>query len=138
MRQRRAFYLETLVLVALLVAVILTVTVCFARAENTRQEARLLTGAVELAKNAAEAAAEAADETQLAHILTENNNCVREKEGLTLRYDGDFQPDPAGEIFLKITWQAAENGLVTYDISVEKDRALYALETAVYRGGNGG
>ena len=115
---RAAFYVETLLLVSALVAVVLILAKCFSTAEQTRLRAGELTGAVHLTRTPA----------------------VPTESGFRLYYDEDFRADPAGSLCLEISWDRrpqAGCGLVSYTIAVahtDRDEEVYRLETAVYLG----
>lgn len=138
---RTAFYVETLLLIGALVAVVLILARCFSAAEQTRREARELTGAVHLARNAAEAAAGAGTHEELVHLLSRDAAAIAEESGFRFCYDEAFQGDPAGPLELTISWDRRPQpgcGLVHYTIIVEntvRGDELYRLETAVYLGG---
>ena len=137
---RAAFYVETLLLVSALVAVVLILAKCFSTAEQTRLRAGELTGAVHLTRNAAEAAAGAEAAEELAKMLSEDAPAVPTESGFRLYYDEDFRADPAGSLCLEISWDRrpqAGCGLVSYTIAVahtDRDEEVYRLETAVYLG----
>lgn len=121
-----AFYLETLLLIVVLVAVILTLTVVFggARAESVR--ASRLNQAVILAENAAEAVAASDSLEAVQRLLDENGNTRADGDTLTAFYD-EFQ--------VHITW-VPEGALVSSTVTVLwNDEEIYTLETAVYTGG---
>lgn len=136
---RAAFYVETLLLISALVAVAVVLVRCFYVAERTRVQARELTSAVQLARNAAEAAAGSEDPESLARFLTEKTVDPSET-GLFLVYNAELVPDPSGSFLLEIIWDKVPSpgcGLVNYTIAVEhirKGYEIYRLETAVYLG----
>lgn len=136
---RAAFYVETLLLISALVAVAMVLVRCFYVAERTRVQARELTSAVQLVRNAAEAAAGAEDPEALAQRLTEKAVAPGET-GLFLIYNAELVPDPSGSFLLEIIWDKTPSpgsGLVNYTIAVEhiqKGYEIYRLETAVYLG----
>ena len=143
MRKRTytAFYVEALLLVLALLAVVLILAQCFAAAERTRGNAKQLTEAVHLARNAAEAAAGAESPEALAQLLADGAGNATES-GLQIPYNEDMEPDPAGAMSLQISWDKRPEpggGLVTYTIWVttREDEELYRLETAVYLGKEG-
>lgn len=132
------FYLETLLLIAVFIAIILVLTRVFGLGQAMSGEAKLVTNAVTLAQNAAEAVSASASPEDLAALLDENGNASADGQGAVVaRYDGDMTPDPAGEIAVEATWEPAEDGLVQSVVTVTLDgRAdpVYSLHTAVYLG----
>ncbi|WP_434309840.1 hypothetical protein [Hominifimenecus sp. rT4P-3] len=137
---RTAFYLETLLLVGALVAVALILVQCFGKAEQARAQAKELTEAVHLARNAAEAAAGAKSLEELEKILWKEPDGQSLDGALVIFYNEKGEIDPEGELSLRIDWDkipAPEAGLVTYRITVENtqdSREIYRLETSVYLG----
>ncbi len=134
-KRSTGFYLETLLLIGALIAVLLILARCFSVAERTRSQAETLTGAVHLARNAAEAAAEADSTEDLGQLLLEDNGTV-ERQRLTARYNEALQPDPEGSYLVRVDWDEGAAGLISYVITVEDTGTgndLYTLETAVYR-----
>ena len=140
MRKRTTFYLETLLLLAALVAVVLVLAQCFSTAEQVRKEAKELTQAVHLARNGAEAVAGAESSEELKTLLLGETDNAPADGGLLALYDETLEPNPAGTLRLCITWDKPPergNGLVTYTITVEHAQSaheIYRLETAVYLG----
>mgnify|MGYP001784014201 CR=1 FL=1 len=137
-RTTMAFYVEALLLVLALLAVVLILTQCFAAAERTRENARQLTEAVHLVRNAAEAAAGADSPETLARLLADDAGNATDS-GLQISYNESMEPDPAGAMSLQISWDKRPEpggGLVTYTIWVttRENEELYRLETAVYLG----
>ncbi len=138
-QQITAFYLETLLLIGGLIAVILVLTHVFAmgRAESAR--ARLLTNAVTLAANAAETVSAADSEEALLALLDDGGNAsLLPGGGVEARYDPDMTADAAGTLRLAATWEPqGETDLVRSTVSVYaagEEEPVYTLETAVYLG----
>lgn len=135
-----AFYVEALLLVAAFVVVILVLTRAFGVSRTKSGEARLLTNAVTLAQNAADAVSASASSDALLSLLDRGGNAALEGDVLSARYRNDMTPDPSGELLLTATWTPEESGLVRSRISVfgrDRGEPLYVLETAVYTGGVG-
>ena len=134
-----AFYLETLLLIAVFISIILVLTRVFGLGQSQSGQAKLLTNAVCLAQNAAEAVSASRDGDDLLAILNENGNAVRTDTGVLARYDRNMAPDPEGELRVDVTW-TPENGdptLVRSGVSVlrgEGTDPVYTLDTAVYLG----
>ena len=75
-RHITAFYLETLILIIVFIGVILVLVRVFGISREKSETARLLTGAVSLSENAAEAVAASASPEEAAALLNENGNAV--------------------------------------------------------------
>ena len=73
-----SFYVETLILIIVFVAVILALTQVFGLSKKQSEEAKLLTGAVTLAQNAAEAFSAADSAESLLSLLDEGGNAALE------------------------------------------------------------
>lgn len=132
-----AFYVEALLLVAAFVIVILVLTRTFGLSRTKSGEALLLTNAVTLAQNAADAVSASSSSGTLLELMDRNGNAVLEGDVLSARYGKDMTPDPSGELLLTATWKPEESGLVRSRISVfgrDREEPLYVLETAVYTG----
>ena len=118
-----AFYLETLLLIMVFVAIILVLTGVFSGARAQSVHAANLTRAVELAENAAEAVSASDSLETLQSLLDENGNTQRNGDILTVFQD-EFQVD--------ISWKP-EGEVVSSTIAVSRNEAeIYTLETAVY------
>lgn len=132
------FYIETLVLVAAFVAVVLILTQVFGISRNKSQEAKLLTTAVALAENAAEAVSASDSPEKVLELLNTGENAQLEGAGITARYDTDLAPDPDGTLRLTASWEPSDTGtgtLVNSHIDVwyeDGAEPLYSIETAVY------
>ncbi len=136
------FYMEALFLIAVFIAVILVLTRVFGIGRSQSQEAKLLTSAVSLAQNAAEAVSGSTDPEDVAELLTQTDTIsvtVDEGKRIIARYDMDMNPDPEGELKLVIGWEPSETvsgTLVTCPITVwqdeQADEPVYALQTAVF------
>lgn len=99
------FYVETLVLIAVFICIILVITQAFGAAKVKSTEAKLLTNSVALAENAAEAMSASADIEELAGLLDRGN--IRLDSGgsqVEARYDRDMNPDPDGELKVTVQW----------------------------------
>ncbi|MBE6726184.1 MAG: hypothetical protein E7576_13500 [Ruminococcaceae bacterium] len=97
-----SFYVETLILILVFVAVILTLTQVFGMAKKQSEEAKLLTSAVTLAQNAAEAFSAADSAESLFTLLDEGGNAALEGEIVTAAYGADGKPDPNGVLRVEI------------------------------------
>ena len=137
-----AFYMETLFLIAVFIAVILVLTRVFGIGRSKSQEARLLTSAVSLAQNAAEAVSGSSCQENVAALLAEKDAesiTIDDEQGIVARYDRDMNPDPEGELKVVIGWDPQETvsgTLVTCPVTVweenQTDEPVYSLETAVF------
>lgn len=123
-----AFYLETLMLVAVFVGIILVLTGIFGRARAQSVQARQLTRAVALAENAAEALAAADSEQALAGLLAAQGAVEQQPGRISLA------AGPDGTYTVDITW-TPQGSVAAGHITVScQGRELYALDTAVYTG----
>lgn len=103
-RRITAFYIEALLLVAAFTMVILVLTRVFAWAGQLGREAGILTKAVHLAENAAEAVAASDSPEDLERLLDENGNvrltgdgASQEGSGILIAwYDEDLNPASEG------------------------------------------
>ena len=138
-----AFYLETLLLILVFVAIILVLSQIFGIGKAQSGQAKLLTNAVCLAENGAEAVSASGSEEELLALLNQKNNASwrqGEPPVLSVRYDTDMRPDPAGRLRMDITWSPSgetEERFVISTISVyygEQTDPVYALDTAVFLG----
>lgn len=138
-----AFYLETLLLILVFVAIILVLSQIFGIGKAQSSQAKLLTNAVCLAGNGAEAVSASGSEAELQALLDQNGNTAWRQGDppvLSVRYDTDMRPDPAGRLRMDITWVPGgetEERFVTSTISVyygEQTKPVYALDTAVFLG----
>ncbi|MCI8514486.1 MAG: hypothetical protein HFI93_07620 [Lachnospiraceae bacterium] len=137
-RPATAFYMETLMLAAVFVTVILVLVRVFALSGQMSGRARVLTCAVHLAENAAEAAAAAQSPEALREILEENGNVRWEENGeeglLCAWYADDMSPAPEGDFRVDVTWTSEESavgGLHRSTITVYwAEEAVYTLKTA--------
>jgi len=138
------FYLEALFLIAVFIAVILVLTRVFGVGRSQSQEARLLTNAVNLAQNAAEAVSASASPDDVAALLTADGAeqagiLVDGTQGVTARYNQQLQPDPEGSLRLEISWEPEETvsgTLVNSQIAVwleeQNEAPVYTIQTAVF------
>ena len=97
-----SFYVETLILILVFVAVILTLTQVFGMAKKQSEEAKLLTSAVTLAQNAAEAFSAADRGEALLALLDEGGNASISDGKITAAYDADMTPDPDGVLRVEV------------------------------------
>ena len=138
-RHITGFYIETLVLIAAFVAVVLILTQIFGLSRNRSREAKLLTTAVALAENAAEAIAASESPDEAFQLLNTVNNAQYDAStGIQASYDTDMTPSSDGSLRLTASWEPEETGsgtLVTSHIEVwdnEREKSLYSIETAVF------
>ena len=130
-----SFYMETLVLALIFIAVILVLTKVFALSGQMSGKAKVLTNAVHLAENAAEALA-ASDSLEMLAVLLEEDG----QEVLQARYDEKMKPAADGSFLVEVLWvpeAGNENGLTQGVINVSREDSgeqLYMLKTAVYMG----
>lgn len=145
-----AFYIETLILAAVFTMVILVLTRVFAWSGQLGKRAEILTSAVHLAENAAEAVAASDSLEDVKALLDENGNAqiLGEETGeegriLRIRYDETGNPAPEGGLWVEVAWKPAgartasglEAGLAECTVQVFWSGAaepVYDLETAVY------
>ena len=133
-----AFYVETLLLIAVFIAVLLVLTQVFGAAKVQTTQAKLLTNGVCLAENAAETFSQSDCPETLATLLDQSGNTRRDGQTVTAAYDLDMTPDPDGTLVVIVVWDpaATETGtLVSGHIQVLRQDTgdqIYALETAVY------
>ena len=156
-RRVTAFYIEALILVALLTVMILVLTWVFAWAGQCSMRAGLLTDAVHLAENGAEAVAASKSLEEVRELLEENGNADiiawpdqedssedGEVPALRVYYDDDLNPAREGELWMDIRWMepvpgegTGGSGLVESVITVNRageGEPVYTLKTAVYIG----
>lgn len=139
-----SFYMETLVLALIFIAVILVLTKVFALSGQMSGKAKVLTNAVHLAENAAEALAASDSLEMLAVLLEEDGNVeILRQDGqavLQARYDEKMKPAADGSFLVEVLWvpeAGNENGLTQGVINVSREDSgeqLYMLKTAVYMG----
>lgn len=140
-RQVTAFYIETLLLIVVFISIILMLTQVFGAGRKQTAQAELLTNAVCLAENAAEAVAASDTPEGVLALLDEGGNAelLRNAEYPTVlaKYDGDMNPDAGGDITVEITWREEPDGLVRSDVNVLRgggSSPVYTLKTAVFTG----
>ena len=132
------FYVETLLLIVVFIAILLVLTQIFGLSKLRSGEAERLTNAVTLAGNAAEVFAEAESPEELAALLNENGNAalMSDTAGVTARYGRDMAPDPEGSLTVEIYWLEEPDGFVEARIRVLSEgvkEPVYTLQTASYR-----
>ena len=130
-----SFYVETLILIVVFVAVILALTRVFGLAKKQSEEAKLLTGAVTLAQNAAEAFSAAESAEELFTLLDEGGNAALEGMVVTAAYGADMKPDPNGVLRVEIErfsvsrWTA--KGVIRV-LRTDTGGEIYSLETTAH------
>lgn len=136
-----AFYIETLILTVIFIVAILVLMRVFALSGRMSSRAKLLTSAVHLAENAAEAVAASGDEESLYALLDDagSGNVSRPEEGeivlFRMRYDGEMNPVPDGSFRVDVSWEPQGEELVKSRINVYwNEEEIYTLDTAVYIG----
>lgn len=137
-----AFYIETLVLLAVFALVAVVLAKGFLLAERLSKEAEELSKAVHLAENAAEMAAASKSGETLFELLNEKENAYVLKEsddGLhnvyRANYDTDMMPAKDGIFYVEISWDAEKKNLAKSTVSVcrsDRKEPLYTLDLAVY------
>ncbi len=142
-----AFYIETLLLIIVFVAMILVITQIFGEARLESRRAAILTDAVTLAQNAAENF-EAADSPEALWRLLCFNDAGDQVGGdlsyaegtdrpiLSASYREDMTPAVGAPYLLRLQWIPEENGLVRARIEVcyGQGSPVYTLETAGCKG----
>ena len=139
-QQLTPFYLESLVLIAAFVAMILVLTGVFGASRSQSVKARDLSQAVTIAANAAEAVSASGSLEEAAALLDEGGN-VQIRDGAIealYREDGDPCIEGDGALRLSLSWEVSKSdpSLVNSRLTVfsQKDGAeIYTLETARYR-----
>lgn len=137
-----AFYIETLVLLAVFTIVTVVLVRAFVLSRELSAEAGVLTKAVHLAENAAEAVAASDSGEMLFALLNEAGN-VQVLEGTDqasgriyrAAYDADGKPDAGGVFWVEVSWVQKEGGLVESEVKVyweDVTDPVYTLETAVF------
>ena len=133
-----SFYIETLLLVLVFVAVLMVITQVFGLGKAESRRAGELTSAVTLAQNAAEAVSVSKNTSDLAAILDENDNVTFTDTIVEARYTSDMQPSPDGGMTVSIEWEPETLDAGTFiscRITVRTDRSdetIYTLDTGVY------
>ena len=130
-----SFYVETLILILVFVAVILTLTQVFGMAKKQSEEAKLLTGAVTLAQNAAEAFPAAESSEALLKLLDEGGNAFLDNDTVTASYDADMTPDPDGVLRVVVERRADSEWTASGTIRVirgDTGLEIYSLETVAH------
>ena len=136
--QTTSFYVETLLLIVVFIAIILGLTQIFGLAEAESSRSAQLTGAVMLAENAAEAVSASRSAGELLALLDEGSARL-EGSVVSARYGAELRPDPAGPYELRVSWEPEAGGLVNSTIEVLREgRGLYTLRTAVFCGEEAG
>lgn len=134
------FYVETLLLIAVFLGIILILTQVFGLSRVQSGKAARLSDAVTLAQNAAEAVAAAEDPQDAAALLaqeTGSSGMAAKGNGFQVRFDRSLRPDPEGVYTLVISWDDEGGGFVRNRINVfygTERSPLYTLETAAVHG----
>lgn len=139
-QQLTSFYLEALLLVSAFVAMILVLTGVFGAARAQSRSAQLLTQAVRLASNAAEAehASDSPDHTAV--LLDEGGNVRSDDTRLEAWYLSDGSPcsEDRAELRLILSREPypEDSSMTAISIDVYSDEGrtpLYTLETSYFR-----
>jgi hypothetical protein len=132
------FYIETLLLTAVFICVIVLLTSVFARARLESSKAKQLSDAVTLAQNGAEAFAAAKEPDDIFALLNENGNGVQIEQGETpcfrFRYNSDLEPDPSGCYWMTVPWLPESDSFVSSLIQVYfegQEEAVFTLKTGL-------
>ena len=134
-RHQSGFYVETLILILVFVFVLLVVSGLFSASAVKSNDAALLSAAVDIASNAAEAACASGSQEDLVKLLDENGNASVVTGGVEARYDEDGAADPEGVLVLFVGWEEVDS-FVTCPVTVTKgDRVIYEIKTGVSLGG---
>jgi len=114
-----SFYVEALLLIAAFIGILLALTRVFGLSRNESLRAKLLTNAVTLAENAADA------------FMAEETEPRGARED---RFTADMAPDPAGVLAVRVAWQR-EEGLLRGTVTVQRGaETLYTLPLCKYVG----
>lgn len=134
--QITGFYLETLLLIVVFISIILVLTQVFGIGRAMSGRAELLTNAVCLAQNAAEAVSASETPEEVAALLNENGNARISEGCVEACYDRDMRPAPeAPALRVLVTWEPAADGMIYSTITVTNGGdPVYSLDTAVYVG----
>ncbi len=141
-----AFYLETLLLIVVFIAIILVLTQVFGLAQLQSADARELTDAVYLAGNAAEALAAAESPEALLALLDEAGTASFSDDSdapvcIVARYGVDRESDAAGIYRVSVSWEPEETdkGMLVRSVILvtegENENPVYQLETASFKPG---
>ncbi len=132
-RRITSFYVETLILILVFVAVILTLTKIFGMSKKLSDETKLLTSAVTLTQNAAEAFSVSESDEKLFSLLDESGNASLENGTVSASYRADMSPDPDGVLRVIVERTVSEPAFSECVIRVirsDTGAELYSVETA--------
>ena len=132
-RRITSFYVETLILILVFVAVILTLTKIFGMSKKLSDETKLLTSAVTLTQNAAEAFSVSESDEKLFSLLDESGNASLENGTVSASYRADMSPDPDGVLCVIVERTVSEPAFSECVIRVihsDTGAELYSVETA--------
>ncbi|MBR1455744.1 MAG: hypothetical protein IJ594_01120 [Oscillospiraceae bacterium] len=136
-RHVTAFYLETLLLILVFIGIILVLTRVFALGKIQSTRAKLLTNAVCLAENAAEAVSASDSAASVAMLLDEGGNTRLLADGsVQADYDAAMRPVTGREpgLCLRVTWEPSpgDERFVASTVTVlHGAETVYELRTAV-------
>ena len=143
-----AFYAETLLLIVVFVGILILLVQVFGLGKQRSAEAKLLTTAVALAENTAEAASAKPDGNDVLAVLSEKDNAMieemySENGGYVIeaRYDSDGTPNADGILSVRLVCTRTPQSAGAYDeftVTVRKagrEKPLYELASSAYRKG---
>ena len=136
-----AFYLETLLMILVFVAVILMLTQVFGQSRKLSAEAGYLSDAATISESVSAAVRASSDEDELFAAL----NWAEEKSGadvptIEVRFGEDLMPAVDGPYHVTVTWESTEGARGDYvesEITVNRtgiDEPLLTTHTGTYTG----
>ena len=130
-----SFMVELLIMLAIIIVMINVLVGVYASSRKTSAEAKHLSDAVILASNGAEVFIATDSDEEMAKVLNQNDN-VKNDDGLSVYYNDKLEPDPDGRMMMKIT-REEKDGFAHCSITITYGgEAVYELETGrVQRGG---
>ena len=136
-----SFYLETLLLIAVFIGVIMLLTQVFGAAKMASDQAEILTKAVGLAQNGAEAvAASKGDPELLVELLEENGNMSELKgaqdKGYYFSFNDALEGDPSGlySMYIGYLWDGDMLNSIIRICYDGAEEPVYSIKTALYIG----
>jgi hypothetical protein len=131
-----SFMVELLIMLAIFIVLINVLVGVYAISRKTSADAKHLSDAVILASNGAEVFIATDSDEEMMKILNQNDN-VKNEDGLVICYNDKLEPDPDGRMMMKIERQSEDDFVhahisVTYD-----DKLIYELETGRVQKGGG-
>ena len=133
-KKNTAFYVETLLMVVLMLIVSLLIMRVYGAARRDSQKAQQLTNAVMLAENTAEYAAASDGPEALCGLLGGQMSGSGAAYEITAYYNEDMLPAEGGDYLVCVSW-TQQDDLAEVAIRVcLQDEEIYSLDTAVYTG----